>query len=139
MSTHTILRAPDVPEYTGDGPGEFRGYGRPIGSTQLGLNLRVLAPHTRHSPPGVDPASGHSHSEIEELYLVMEGRVTVKLDDEIATLGPRDAVLISPGTVRAMRNDTDHDAVVVMASVKVQDPHGESSWHEGFWPQNADA
>ena len=137
MPNHTILRGVDAPDFTGDAPGEFRGYGRPMGASQVALNLRVLAPHTSHNPPNVDPGSGHSHSTIEEIYLVVSGRITAKLDDEVVTLGPRDAVLVSPGGVRAYRNDSDAEAVVVMCSVKVVDPHAESSWHEGFWPQGA--
>lgn len=137
MSNHTILRGADAPEYTGEAPGEFRGYGRPMGASQIALNLRVLAPHSRHNPPNVDQTSGHSHSTIEEMYLVVSGQITIKLDDEVATLGPRDAVLVRPGGVRAFRNDSDQEAVVVMCSVKVADPHAESSWHDGFWPEGA--
>ncbi|HUZ83281.1 MAG TPA: cupin domain-containing protein [Gaiellales bacterium] len=134
MSDYTILRGADAPDFTGDAPGEFRGYARPMGATQLGLNLRVLAPHSRHIPPGVAPDSGHMHHTIEEIYLVVEGEATVKVGDDVVTLGPRDAVLIPPGTVRAVRNEGDRDAVFVMCSISVADPHAESEWQEGFWP-----
>jgi mannose-6-phosphate isomerase-like protein (cupin superfamily) len=131
---YAVLRAAEAPDYTGDAPGAFVGYGRPMGAEQIALNLRVLAPHTTHAPPGVDPASGHRHHTIEEIYFVVDGELTIRLDDDVVELGPRDAVLIAPETVRAMRNDSDRDATVVMCSVHVDDPRAESEWQDGFWP-----
>ena len=66
MSDYGVLRADEAPDHTGDAPGAFLGYGRPLGAEQLGFNVRVLAPHTAHVPPGGDPAWGHSHRTIEE-------------------------------------------------------------------------
>jgi mannose-6-phosphate isomerase-like protein (cupin superfamily) len=134
MSRYKIVRAADVPDYTGGSPSPFLGYGRSLEAEQLGFNMRVLAPHTAHVPPDKDPSWGHSHSEIEEIYLVTEGQVAIKIDDEVQTLGPRDAVCLAPGAVRAVRNDGDEPAAVAMFSVKVDDPHAESQAHEGFWP-----
>jgi len=133
MSDYTILRAQEAPDFTGDAPGAFIGYGRPMGSEQLGFNVRVLAPHTANVPPGMEGGAGHSHGSIEEIYFVLEGELTIKLDDEVVTLGPRDAVRIGPGTVRAVRNDTDREAALAMCSVRVEDPRAESHFHEGFW------
>jgi mannose-6-phosphate isomerase-like protein (cupin superfamily) len=85
-------------------------------------------------PPGTDPASGHHHHTIEEIYLVLEGEVTIKVGDEVTTLRSRDAVRIAPETPRAVRNDTDAPAAFLMASVRVEDVRAESVWLEGFWP-----
>lgn len=134
MTDYTIVRAAEVPDYTGDEPGAFLGYGRSLGAEQLALNLRVLAPHTAHVAPGSDPSRGHSHRTIEEIYLVLTGRITVKLGDDVTTLAPRDAVRIPPATPRAVRNDSDEDAAFLMFSVRVEDHRGESQPHEGFWP-----
>jgi mannose-6-phosphate isomerase-like protein (cupin superfamily) len=133
VSDYTIVRAEEAPDYTGDAPGAFLGYGRSLGTEQLALNLRVLAPHTAHVPPGGDPTRGHSHRRIEEIYLVLTGHVTIKLGDDVATLGPRDAVRIPPATPRAVRNDSDEEAAFVMFSVRVEDHRAESRAHEGFW------
>jgi mannose-6-phosphate isomerase-like protein (cupin superfamily) len=133
VSDYTIVRAAEAPDYTGDAPGAFLGYGRSLGAEQLALNLRVLAPHTAHVPPGGDPTRGHSHRTIEEIYLVLIGHVTIKLGDDVATLGPRDAVRIPPATPRAVRNDSDEEAAFVMFSVRVEDHRAESRAHEGFW------
>jgi len=136
VSDYTILRAADAPDYTGDAPGAFVGYGRPLGAEQVAVNLRVLAPHTAHVPPGGDPTRGHSHRTIEEIYLVLEGEVAVKLGDEVVTLGPRDAVRIPAATPRAMRNDAEADAAVLMISVRVEDQSTESNGHDDFWPDH---
>ena len=133
---YTILRAAEAPDHTGDAPGAFLGYGRSLGAEQVAINIRVLAPHTAHVPPGGDPTRGHSHRTIEEVYLVIEGEVTVKLGDDVATLGPRDAVRIPPETPRAVRNDTDGDAAFVMVSVRVEDHASESHGHDDFWPEH---
>jgi mannose-6-phosphate isomerase-like protein (cupin superfamily) len=136
VSDYTILRAADAPDYAGDAPGAFIGYGRPLGARQVAVNIRVLAPHTAHVPPGGDPTRGHSHRSIEEIYLVLEGEVAVKLGDDVTTLGPRDAVRIPPETPRAVRNDSDAEAAFVMVSVRVEDQSTESHGHEDFWPEH---
>jgi mannose-6-phosphate isomerase-like protein (cupin superfamily) len=134
VSDYTILRAADAPDYTGDAPGAFVGYGRPLGAEQVAVNLRVLAPHTAHVPPNGDPTRGHSHRTIEEIYLVLEGEVAVKLGDDVVTLGPRDAIRMAAGVPRATRNDGSGKAALVMVSVRTEDPRAESVVHEGFWP-----
>jgi uncharacterized cupin superfamily protein len=134
VSKYTIMRAAEAPDYTGDAPGAFLGYARPMGSEQLGVNLRVLAPGTAHVPPGEDPSLGHSHRTIEEIYFVLNGEITVKLGDDVVTLGPRDAVLIPPATPRAVRNESDAEAAFLLLSVKVHDHGAESVGHERFWP-----
>ena len=133
MSEYTVMRAAEAPDYTGDAPGAFLGYARPMGSEQLGVNLRVLAPGTAHVPPGEDPALGHSHRTIEEVYFVVDGDVTVKLGDDVLTLGPRDAVRIPAQTPRAVRNDSDAEAAFLMISQRVEDIRAESVRHDAFW------
>jgi uncharacterized cupin superfamily protein len=134
VSDYTVVRAADAPDYTGDAPGAFYGYGRALGAEQLAVNIRVLGPHTAHIPPGGDPARGHSHRTIEEIYLGLAGEIVVKLGDDVMTLGPRDAVRIPPATPRAARNDSDAEATLLMASVRVEDHAAESHGHDDFWP-----
>lgn len=135
MSSYKIMRAADAPDYTGDAPGAFLGYARPLDATQLAFNVRELEPGQAHVPPGVDEAWGHSHVTIEELYFVLEGEIAVKAGDEVVTLGPRDAILIPAGTPRAARNETDAPAAFAMVSIRVEDQLAESKPHEDFWPR----
>ena len=134
MSDYSLLRAGDAPDFSGDAPGAFLGYGRPLGGTQVSFNVRVLEPGMSAGPPGTSPAWGHAHKTIEEIYFVLEGEVTVKLGDDVLTLGPRDAVLIPPATMRAARNDTDAPAAIAMVSTKIEDMRSESVYDEDFWP-----
>jgi hypothetical protein len=134
MSAYTIVRSAEAPDYTGEIPGAFLGYGRPLGADQLAFNVRVLAPHTAHVPPGGDPSRGHSHRSIEEIYFVLSGEITIKLNEDVMTLRPFDAVRIAPSTARSVRNDGEAEAAFVMCSVKVEDIGAESVAHEGFWP-----
>jgi mannose-6-phosphate isomerase-like protein (cupin superfamily) len=134
MSDYTVLRAGDAPDFTGDDtPGRFLGYASTLGSEQLGVNVRVLEPGQAHVAPGMDPGCGHSHEDIEEIYVVVGGEVTFKIEDETLTLGPLDAVRIPPEAKRGTRNDGDSDATMLMVSVKMTDPSGQSHFHEGFW------
>ena len=135
MSDYTIMRAGEAPDYTGDAPGAFLGYGRPMGAEQIALNVRVLAPHTVHVWPGGDPTWGHRHRTIEEIYLVLYGELTIKLDDDVTTLRRHDAVRIGASTMRAVRNDSDEEAAFALISVKVEDLRAESLPQDGFWPR----
>lgn len=132
--TYTIMRRADAPDFSGgDAAGPFLGYANPMGAQQLALNVRVLAPNAANTPPGEDPTWGHSHRSIEEIYLVLRGELTVKLDDKVETLRELDAVLIPAGTTRAVHNETGGEAAFAMVSVKVEDPMAESQPAEDFW------
>ena len=134
MSDYTIMRASEAPDYTGGDPSPFLGYGRPMGAEQIAFNVRVLAPGATHVPPGEDTTRGHSHNTIEEVYFVIDGEITVKVGDDVHTLGPRDAILIGRGTPRAARNEGQAEAAMVMISAKMEDPMADTHRHEGFWP-----
>jgi uncharacterized cupin superfamily protein len=135
VSDYTLLRAADAPDYTGDAPGAFLGYGRPLGAQQVAVNVRVLEPGMAHVPPGTDPARGHSHRTIEEIYFVLDGELAIKLGDDVQTLGARDAVLIPPATPRAVRNVSDAPAALLMISAAVPDIRAESVGHDDFWSE----
>jgi uncharacterized cupin superfamily protein len=134
MSGYKVLRADEAPDFTGDAPGAFIGYGRPMGAEQIAFNVRVLEPGTTNVPPGYDEALGHAHTEIEEIYFVIDGEITVKAGDEVLTLRPRDAILLPAGTIRSVRNESGAQAAFAMVSVKMDDPVAGSSFHENFWP-----
>ena len=134
MSDYKVMRAAEAPDFTGDAPGAFLGYGRPMGAEQIAFNVRVLEPGTSNVPPGYDETLGHSHTEIEEIYFVIDGEITVKADEDVLTLGPRDAIFLPAGTVRSVRNESDAQAAFAMVSVKMADPVAGSTFHEGFWP-----
>ena len=133
MSDYTILRADEAPDFTRRSRPFLATAGRsaPSRSRSTCACWRRAPPHV---PPGGDPAGGHHHKTIEEIYFVIDGEIEIKLGDDVHTLRARDAVLIGAGTRAATRNPTDAEAAFAMISVKVEDPMAESVPAEGFWP-----
>jgi mannose-6-phosphate isomerase-like protein (cupin superfamily) len=65
---------------------------------------------------------GHTHSEQEEIYLVVSGGARLKLDDEEIELGPFDAVRIPPGTMRGMASGPEGAEIIAFGA-----PNNENS------------
>jgi quercetin dioxygenase-like cupin family protein len=59
---------------------------------------------------------GHKHTEQEEVYLVLEGTVRVKLDDEIVELGAWDAVRIPVDVMRGMEAGPDGAGILAFGA-----------------------
>jgi mannose-6-phosphate isomerase-like protein (cupin superfamily) len=59
---------------------------------------------------------GHTHSEQEEIYLVVSGSASVRLDDEVVELNEWDAVRIPPGTMRAFEGGPDGAEVIAFGA-----------------------
>jgi uncharacterized cupin superfamily protein len=57
--------------------------------------------------PGYKLPFGHTHSEQEEIYLVLSGTARLKLDDEEVELRELDAVRIPTGVMRGMAGGSD--------------------------------
>jgi mannose-6-phosphate isomerase-like protein (cupin superfamily) len=55
--------------------------------------------HFRYAP-GRRSNRGHTHTEQEEVYVVLSGSGRVKLDDELVDVRPWDVVRVAPGTFR---------------------------------------
>jgi len=64
------------------------------------LSLQELGLTHLTVKPGRREAFAHRHLEAEELYVVLSGAGSVKLDEEIVPLVPLDAVRVGPGTAR---------------------------------------
>jgi mannose-6-phosphate isomerase-like protein (cupin superfamily) len=52
---------------------------------------------------------------MHELYVLIEGEGRMRVDDELITLEPHSAVLVEPQSVRQLFNDTDADALWLVA------------------------
>ncbi len=79
-------------------------------NTDLGKQLEASALGARmwRLEPG-QASTRHCHFEQEELYVLLEGRGRVRVDDELLTLAPMDTLLVSPDSTRQLFNDTDAD------------------------------
>jgi quercetin dioxygenase-like cupin family protein len=72
-------------------------------ATSLGARLWRLRPG--------QASTRHKHQSEEELYVLLEGRGRIRIDDEALELGSLDAVLVEPGAVRQVFNDTEAEAL----------------------------
>jgi mannose-6-phosphate isomerase-like protein (cupin superfamily) len=132
MSAYTIMRLQDVPDFRDD-DGEMRGYTRPLGTEQVALTYVRVPAGIPLAPPGFSPAFGHHHKTQEEIYYVLSGTATIRLDDDVVELEPRSAVRIAPETVRSVRNLGDTDVEMLLISVRVADLREEVVIHDDFW------
>jgi quercetin dioxygenase-like cupin family protein len=74
------------------------------------LDAKALGARLWRLAPG-QASTWHRHRQEEELYLVLEGEGRVRVEDERLTLAPGDALLVEPGSLRQVFNDTDADAL----------------------------
>jgi len=74
---------------------------------------------------------GHTHSEQEEIYLVVSGKARLKLDDEEVELGPLDAVRIPPGVMRGMAAGPDGAEIVAYGAPNNE--NGDLEMVPGFY------
>jgi uncharacterized cupin superfamily protein len=102
MTTHTddnrgySIVHPDTVDdaYAGsDVPGEFRRLGDALGAGQLAVTLIRVLPRS-----DFEQGTGHVHEEIEELYLVTKGTLTMRFGNDIHTVQAPAAVRVAPST-----------------------------------------
>ena len=119
MPGFAIVRADDVEDpYDGtDVPGEFRRLTDALGAEQVAVTLIRVPPHS-----DMEQSTGHTHSEIEELYLVARGTATFRCDDHVEKVTAPAVVRVSPGTARSHRNEGDEP--VEIWAVSVPGPQG---------------
>lgn len=57
----------------------------------------------------------HRHRKEEELYVLLSGRGRMRVDGDLLTLEPMSAVLVEPDSIRQVFNDSDDDALWLIA------------------------
>jgi mannose-6-phosphate isomerase-like protein (cupin superfamily) len=134
MTGFKIVRADDVEDaYAGsDVPGEFRKLTEALGAEQISVTLIRVPPHS-----DMEQSTGHTHSEIEELYIVAKGTITFRCDDEIEKVHAPAVVRVSPGTARSHRNEGDEPVEIWAVSVKDHDR--DATKIDDFWEASPDA
>ncbi len=134
MGDFTIIRADDVADvYAGsDVPGEFRPLTRALEAEQLAVTLIRVPPHS-----DFEQGTGHHHEELEELYLVTRGTLTMRFGDEVRRVEAGTAVRVAPRTVRSHRNEGDEP--VEMWAISRRIDHGDATKVDDFWEASPDA
>ncbi len=80
--------------------------------------------------PGCRQAFAHRHHKAEEIYVVLRGEGSVKLDDDVVSVGPMDAIRVAPPVARAFEAGPEGLELLVFG------PHHERDGElitEGFW------
>jgi mannose-6-phosphate isomerase-like protein (cupin superfamily) len=127
----TIRRLDEIPDVLGDYPGEMRmSAASDLGTEQVGFTWRRMPPQT-----GGKGSYGHRHKTQEELYFVASGTLQFKLEDEVLDLGEGTVVRVAPHVARSVWNEGPDDAVVIIVSMKSEDPRADTESVEDFWPE----
>jgi mannose-6-phosphate isomerase-like protein (cupin superfamily) len=134
MSDYTIVHADDVADtYAGsDVPGEFRRLTDALQTDQLAVTLVRVPPHS-----DFEQGTGHVHAELEELYLVTQGTLTMRLGDDVVDVAEGSVVRIPPHTARSHRNRGDEP--VEMWAISRRIDHGDATKLDDFWEASPDA
>jgi mannose-6-phosphate isomerase-like protein (cupin superfamily) len=133
-SAYEIVAAEDVDDaYAGsDVPGEFRRLTEALGCSQVALTLIRVPPHS-----DFEQGTGHRHEEIEEVYLVTRGTLTMRFGDDVREVGAGTAVRVAPETVRSHRN-CGAEPVEVWAISRRQEGDGGTKVDD-FWEASPQA
>ena len=131
---YSIVHPDDVDDsYEGsDVPGEFRRLTDALGCDQLAATLIRIPPHA-----DFEQGTGHFHDEVEELYLVTRGTLTMRFGDEVEAVGPGSAVRVAPETRRSHRNEGDEP--VEMWALSRQVHQSDATKIDDFWEASPDA
>lgn len=134
MSGYSIVRADDVedPYADSDVPGEFRKLTDALGADQVAVTLIRVPPHS-----DFEQGNGHFHDEIEELYIVTRGALTMRFDDAIEVVEAGSVARVAPGTTRSHRNEGDEP--VEMWAVSRQLDRQDATKVEDFWEPSESA
>jgi len=80
----------------------------------LSLMERTLPPGGRRPPP-------HRHANCSEAYFVLDGLVSVTVEDEELTVGPEGFVLVPRGTAHTFGNATGREARLLVIHAPAMD------------------
>jgi mannose-6-phosphate isomerase-like protein (cupin superfamily) len=130
MADWAIRRLHDIPNVLGEYPGEMRmTAASDLGNEQVSFTWRRMPAQT-----GGKGSYGHRHKTQEEIYFVVSGMLQVKLEDEVFDVAAGNLVRVAPHVARSVWNDGPDDAVLIMCSVKTDDPEADVELVQDFWP-----
>jgi mannose-6-phosphate isomerase-like protein (cupin superfamily) len=131
---YAVVSPDDVTDNYADSsvPGEFRRLTDALGGNQLAVTLIRIPAHC-----DFEQGTGHHHEEIDEVYLVTRGVLTMRFGDVIETVRAPAAVRVASGTTRSHRNEHDED--VEMWAISRQLGRPDATKVDDFWEASPDA
>ncbi len=129
IDAYTVAGREEARDFMADYPGygEQRWYTTALAAEQVSFSWRRMLPGT-----GGRGSYGHRHPGQEEVYFVIAGTVTFKIDGDVFEAGPQTAVRVAGDAFRSVHNDTDAEAELLIFSTRLPDPPVERL--DGFWP-----
>jgi mannose-6-phosphate isomerase-like protein (cupin superfamily) len=131
VTDYAIRTLEEIPDVLGDYPGEMRmTAASDIGNEQVSFSWRRMPAQT-----GGKGSYGHRHKTQEEIYFVASGTLQFKLEDEVLDVGAGTVVRVAASVARSVWNEGPDDAVLIMCSMKTDDPREDIEMVEDFWPE----
>ena len=82
--------------------------------------------------PGYRAPFGHTHSEQEEVYVILSGSARVAVGDEVVELGELDAIRIAPETMHGMEAGSDGAEILAFGAPNTDNK--DADMQPGWWP-----
>jgi mannose-6-phosphate isomerase-like protein (cupin superfamily) len=76
---------------------------------------------------------GHTHSEQEEVYIVVSGAARIAVGDEVVDLAQWDAIRVAPGETRGMEAGSDGAEILAFGAPNTDNKDAELK--PGWWPE----
>jgi mannose-6-phosphate isomerase-like protein (cupin superfamily) len=83
--------------------------------------------------PDFHPPFGHKHAEQEEIYIVISGSASLKVEDDVVELATLDAIRLAPDAMRALRAGPEGCELIAFGAPKLQEQDAEVA--PGWWPE----
>src|SRR3954447_17055517 len=116
---YTVANREDAIDFMADYPeyGEQRWYTNVVSAEQVSFSWRRMRPRT-----GGRGSYGHRPPGQEEVYFVISGIVTFKIDQDVFEAGPQTAVRVAGDALRSVHNDTDGEPELLIFSPPLHNP-----------------
>ena len=83
--------------------------------------------------PGFRAPFGHTHTEQEEVYVVVSGSARIAVGDDVIDVGEWDAVRVAPGAWRGMEAGPDGVEYIAFGAPNTENKDAELQ--PGWWPE----
>ena len=132
MADYAIKRLEEIPDVLGDYPGEMRmTAASDLGTEQVSFTWRRM--------PAADGRQGQLRAPAQDaggdLLRRVRGRCCSSSRTRCSRSRPARVVRIAPQVVRSVWNEGPDDAVLIMCSIKSDDPEGDHETVPDFWPE----
>lgn len=134
MKDYVIVKTDEVKDVYADSnvPGEFRNLTDALQAEQLAITLIHIPPHS-----DFEQSTGHYHDELEEIYIITRGTLTMRFGEDIQDVSAGSVVRVAPKTPRSHRNEGDEPVDMWAVSRKIASEDAVKI--DGFWEKSEQA